>query len=59
MGANQNQIVYAEPIKESKEEGFSEIYRNPKYLDRELLSTYDSEVYSLKDMLNLSLKRYG
>lgn len=50
MGGGNQSVVYSTPIEGSKEEGFSHIYRNTKFMDK-LYSTPESDIRSIRDVL--------
>jgi long-chain acyl-CoA synthetase len=46
-------------VPNSKVDGFSEIYRNKEYADKDLSTTYDPEIKTLYDLFENSLSKFG
>lgn len=57
-GGHSHDRVYSQPLKDSKQPGFSHIYRNETTLNG-LLFTPSPELHSMKDVILQSIKKYG
>ena len=58
MGQEQHHRVYNHPLKDSKQPGFSHVYRSERTLDG-LLSTPEPNLHSMKDVILQSAKKFG
>ena len=58
MGSNTSNIVYNQEVPNSREKGFSSVYRNPKYF-KQLVSLPEPQIRTLKDVILNTEKKYG